>query len=488
MDPSAAEADTPIAVEHAARALSGTWNESREGRDALVARGADAVGPVLALLLDERAPVEWRLAQDVLQRIGEPALVPLVRVLEEAGSREAGRREAGTGEAGAQEIELRSGATLSGLRGADPGAYEPLLRHPRPRVRSAALSFFQGPAAADRVDRLVPLLGDPDPEVRRQALRTVEAARAAAVPRLRALRSGAAPGRWIRAGALEALAGIAGPAGLDGRDLAAWRRLTRIKQREEIPYGLHLCGSWYAVATADRDAVLAAFDLSDPEPVTLRTGEAAWNRDHHSWDRTSAHATCARRFVSPVLHSADGTAWTLVFGHTSQDDHRIEEDDDSERAHDVVVRERCTELSRRFGVAHAYGMSCGDGWTMWCIAEGGEVARHYDAYAVHEGEGAGVVGPAHPAEDGYLLPHEDGFPDDAFDGVELSDPEAFLARYTQVKKELGIPDTCYAADIAARLSVDPSALGPATRRSGPALLALTACGRGHGHPAGALPA
>jgi hypothetical protein len=55
--------------------------------------------------------------------------------------------------------------------------------------------------------------------------------------------------------------------------------------------------------------------------------------------------------------------------------------------------ERCTELSARFGAAHWYGMSCGDGWTSWCIAENGSVQRFYDAYACEEDQG-----PRHPAE------------------------------------------------------------------------------------------
>jgi len=100
----------------------------------------------------------------------------------------------------------------------------------------------------------------------------------------------------------------------------------------------------------------------------------------------------------------------------------------------------------------------------------------------------GTTALPHPAESGLLLPHQDdGFPQGALDGVDTSDPEAFRARYRQVKEELGIPDVCYATDIAARLSVDPGALGAHTRATGRGVLALTACGREHGHPAGALP-
>ncbi|MFD7257927.1 hypothetical protein [Streptomyces sp. NPDC059874] len=273
---------------------------------------------------------------------------------------------------------------------------------------------------------------------------------------------------------------LGGPAALDELDRDAVRRLTRIKQLDEVPEGMHLCGSWYAVPTTDQGAVLEAFDLGVGEPVTVRTGAAAWNHDHHNRSGLG-HDGCARVFVSPVL---DG--FTLVFGGSSQDTHRIEDAGDNglDEAMERVVREKCTELSRRFGAAQWYGMSCGDGWTAWCIAENGEVVRFYDAFDAEE---SGDDGPGHPAEAGYLLPHEHGFPDDAFDGVNPSDSEAFRARYDRVKEELDIPDTCYAVDIAERLSVDPGSMGATTSVSGHGLLALTACGRVHGHPAGALP-
>ncbi|MFI9809072.1 hypothetical protein ACIHEJ_32780 [Streptomyces sp. NPDC052301] len=77
-------------------------------------------------------------------------------------------------------------------------------------------------------------------------------------------------------------------------------------------------------------------------------------------------------------------------------------------------------------------------------------------------------------------------PEGAFDGVDLSGSEGFAA-YNRVKEELGVPDTCRANDIAAPLSVDPGALETGITASGPGVLALTACGREHGRPAGALP-
>ncbi|WP_157852571.1 hypothetical protein [Kitasatospora sp. NRRL B-11411] len=142
--------------------------------------------------------------------------------------------------------------------------------------------------------------------------------------------------------------------------------------------------------------------------------------------------------------------------------------------------------SRRFGSVQWYGMSCGDDRTARCITENGEVVHHYDAYNAEEDGDDDHAG--HPTESGYLLPHQDGFPDDAFAGVSHSDSGAFRARYHQVKEELQIPDACHATHIAARLPVDPAGLGPETRIEGRGVLALTACGREHGHPAGALPA
>lgn len=463
--------------------LSGSWDGTKAARDSLVARGAAVVAPVLEVLCDEESPVDWRVSADVLCRIGEPALLPLAEASASAAS----------ASADSPEVARRVLWALARLDVPDPGVYVPLLAHPHPRVRDNALCAFRsrGEAAMRFVDRLLPLLGDPEPEVGQRAVSVFEAIGTRAVPELRRLRRQPATGPRIRSGALQALAAIDGPAALDDKDRAAWRRLTRIKRPAEIPEGMHLCGSWYAVPSTDQAAVLDAFGLGGPEPVTLRTGAAAWNHDRHAWHRGRVHYKCARVFVSPVL---DG--WTLVFGDSSENTHRIEGADaaEAEKVLASVVRRRCADLSRRFGAAQWYGMSCGDGWTAWCIAEGGDVVRHYDAYEA-EGRGDdedgddedGDDGPAHPAEAGCLLPHQRALPDDAFDGVDLSDHEAFFARYRQVKERLGIPDTCHADDIAARMSVDPGALGAHTRVEGVGVLALTACGREHGHPAGALP-
>jgi hypothetical protein len=230
------------------------------------------------------------------------------------------------------------------------------------------------------------------------------------------------------------------------------------------PQPPHLCGGWFAVPTDDRGAVLDAFGLSGAMTVTMRMGGSVWNRDNHAWD---GHSRCSRMYVSPVL---DG--WTLVFGNLAEAAH-----DRSRRRQ--VVRDRCASLSARFGAAHWYGMSCGDGWTAWCLAEDGAVTRCYDVFEPEDG-----VGSTHPAEDGFRLPHEDpGLPLGWADGIDLFDLERFRARHVEVRHEYGVLEECCATDIAARLSVDLSKLGPDTVVEGRGVIGLTACGREHGTPA-----
>jgi hypothetical protein len=212
-------------------------------------------------------------------------------------------------------------------------------------------------------------------------------------------------------------------------------------------------------------------------PVTMRLGASAWNFDHHNAISRDEHRRCRRMYVSPEL---DG--WTLVFGNTAQAAHLQSGGAAQMDAWMSLIFAACRDLSRRFGEAHWYGMSCGDGWTAWCIARDGEIVRYYDAFEPDQ-----AIGNLLPEESRYVLPHEDPFPDDALDGVDPNDTEAFTARWMHVKDELGIPDACNAALLAQELSVGPASLGPGTAVRGRALLALTSCGRELGMPPGAVP-
>ena len=427
---------------------------------ALAALGAPAVGPLVAILCDEKSAVDSSVSGLLLREIGRPALEPLIEAIASAPTPEAARR---------------AGWAYCGLKIDDLSAFAAGLQHPSPKVRgdSAYVLQLKGEVALPYASDLIELLVDPDADVRQRAIWALRDIGPGVVPTLQEVRR--SRGR-LRRPALEALAAIGGPAALDERDRDLVRRLIRIKIAAETPEPMHLCGSWFAIPTGDQGEVLDAFGLSDPEPVTMRLGASAWNHDHHDWSGPGKeHRRCSRIYVTPRL---DG--WILLFGEPAEDVHRADptEDEDAWRE---VVRDRCRMLSRRFGVAHWYGMSCGDGWTAWCVAENGEIVRFYDAF-----ESERRIGPRHPAEEGYLLGDEDGFPEDAFDDIDPYDQHAFMTRYKRLKQELGIPDTCDATLFAARASTDPSSFGGHTRVEGQGIVALTACGRVHGHPRGAL--
>ncbi len=216
---------------------------------------------------------------------------------------------------------------------------------------------------------------------------------------------------------------------------------------------MHLCGSWYAVpAEVGQPAVLDAFGLAGAYPVSMSVGSAAWTADRHDWDR-GEHGRCARMYVTPGLDD-----WILVFGTVPEVAHTT-----GEGAFERAVRAHTAWLSGRFGTAHWYGASCGDGWTSWCLAEDGAViARH------------GVVVPEPPG-----LRYYD-------DLVPLSTPPS--PRHEQLTVDGGavplrprrrptVPEHAHATTVAARLSVNPAALGPHTTVTGHGVLALTACGQ-----------
>lgn len=431
----------------------------RSAADALVAAGPVAVGPVLEVLCDEDSPVEWGTSAMVLRRIGDAAFAPLAEVIASTPSREVARR---------------AGWAFAGLNVSDGAMYAAALRHSSPGVRKQAAYALQvlESDALPYAQALTGLLADPDPEVRQRAVWAFSAIGAGTVPVLRQARRMPGPGRRT---ALTALAETGGWDALEPRDQELVDRLIRIKIPREVPAPMHLCGCWYAVPVADQAAVLEAFGLSGARSATMRLGESAWNYDHHHHWAGREHARCARMYVTPFF-----SGWTLVFGELPEVAHAGHGEAHNEAMRRSVL-EHCRELSAAFGAAHWYGASCGDDWTAWCLAEGGDIVRYYDIEEPRD-----QIGPAHPAESGYLLPHEDGFPDDAFDGINPNDTKAFTARYLQVKEALAIPDPAHATTIAARTSVNPAALGPHTSVTGHGVIAATECGRSLASPPGAL--
>lgn len=442
---------------------------------ALSASGAAAVAPLMEHLCDEGSPIEWSTTAWVLRRIGDPAVRPLIDVIASDAS---------------AEVRRRAGWTLNGLKISGPVVLAPAFAHADPRVRANAAVVVQYLAAEGvaYADLLLELLGDRDEDVRQRAVWALAAIGEPVTAALRSIRRAPSTGRRRRATALRALAEIGGRDALDARDRVALDRLIAVKRLDEVPEPMHLCGSWYAVPAGDEDEVFAAFGLTDPVPVTMRLGASAWNRDHHSFAHATPHAKHRRVYVSPLL---DG--WRMVFGCASDDLHPDGGTGCADGLDHDLVKARCAALSLRFGAARWYGMSCGDSWTGWCIAERGEVVRYYDAYAAEQEDEDDpeptepvLVGVGHASEEGFALPHEDLFPLEAFADVDRSDPDAFSRRYTQVKNDLNIPDTCDGAIVAGRTSVDPSDLGPQTRKEGSGWLAMTECGRVYGDAPGAL--
>jgi hypothetical protein len=330
---------------------------------------------------------------------------------------------------------VRSACRAFSMLAAGDEVYLEATRHPHATVRQVAASMFRGEQALRHARELLPVLADEDHYVRREALWAFGTMGPDVLPLLHETRRTAKGA--VRRGALAGIVEVAGPDALSQQDRKMIERYIRVKIEEEM-YGteeMHLCGGWYAIRTEDQNAVLGVCGLKDPTPVTKILGGSAWNNDHHAWAKDDEHVRCARVYVTG---SWDG--WTLVFGEPFAHGTRS-------------VPEICAVLSAVFGEAHYYGMSCGDGWTAWCIAEGGEVVRYYDASKPEDQIGELDV------EDGRGLPH-----DWSDENEDLDDIWA-----TEVAEELSVDPTYFEGDI-----------------EGHGVLALTQCGRTYGSPKGFL--
>lgn len=378
-----------------------------EVRAELAGFGREGIEYLLGLS-PERGGVLW----SCYEHFGPEALEPLIRRLQcELTGRD----------------RVRVLYAIGKLNVPDRAVFLPYLEHPDAVVREGGLKGFEDheEAVLAHKDAILRLLSDPDENVRigaynavgsggREILEFITRARRTAPQRARP---------YLR----EMLLEMVGFRQVDARDQAAIRRFIDIRAIGEQPEPMHLCGTWAAIPTTDQGAVLDALGLSDPIPVTMRLGAAAWNRDHHDW---STHNDCRRTYVSPAF---DG--WTLVFGKSPEAGHSTGDEEYRAALNDEVLR-----LSTRFGEAHWYGASCGDGWTAWCIARDGRIVRFYDNFDEDSAIGD---------------PDEDG-------------------------------DDDYATQVAAELSVDPEGLGPHTHVQGRGILALTSCGRELGAPTGVL--
>ncbi|PXX52704.1 hypothetical protein DFR70_13125 [Nocardia tenerifensis] len=451
--------------------------------------GALDIGAALAVLGDGTRGAEWAQAETVLRQAG-PAAWPGLAELIVVGADESAQR------AGAllgfthitDEIRMR----VLSLLDEDPG-----------ERRESVIDFGLGGAAMVPFARvLATSLDDPDPSVVAAAVGAFASIGRATVPVLREVRQSRLRSRRA---ALAALAEIGWDA-IDPRDARLLTRLIASKSRTEIPQSFYPNAEWYALRSTDRDAVLRAFDLSDPVPVTMRAGFERWSTrrtkpsGHWLFGGWADHRQCGQMFVSPAI---DG--WTLVFGKPKQMYHEYEYE------HDAQQR-RCVDLSREFGTVYWYVQiqngGCGD-WMSWCAAEHGALTRyyHHDFYgdAVEVGEPlaaeAGLRDPDAAGLWGLMnshLPHErmlsliraqpdyddQDLDDAAFDAAQ----QIWVGRVRAALAEVGIdiPPTRSAALIAQRTTVGLGELGADSQVEGHGVLALTECGRRWGHR-GAFP-
>lgn len=249
--------------------------------DSLVAAGAAAVGPLFAALRGQDSWTAERDHAEIIGRIGDAAFGPVVEAI-------------ATAESWSQVVS--AGTVLERLQVSDPAMYLAALRHPSAAVRNRTLCVFQtmGERALPYAAEILAYVGDTDEDVQGRASEALREMGPGAVPVLRGIRRSASRSRRL---AFTALADVWGWAGLDAVDRALVRRLIEVKRAREVPEPMTICGGWYAVRTSDQAAVLAAFGLSDPAPVTMRLGEAAWHNDHHNFRAEGG----THVYVTPVL-------------------------------------------------------------------------------------------------------------------------------------------------------------------------------------------
>ncbi|MGW2052067.1 HEAT repeat domain-containing protein [Streptomyces sp. NPDC001858] len=422
----------------------GVPGRRKAAADALVGLGAGQVERLVQELADEGSPVDWRPIADVLERIGDAAFGSLLRGLAAASSE--GSRQ-------------RVGFAFSYLGSAAVHGYTAALSHPVPHVRRMAVLGLQrcGDDARSAVSALLPLLGDPEQDVARQAQDALILQGEHVVPLLQRIRE-RGPGRQ-RARALAVLAELGGEAALSRADVAAIERLIRVKLPDDRPEGMWGCWNhWMAVRGGDQAGIMQILGLARPRPVTFALGNDIVDADGHGCGEDDPYNGYERVFVTPEL---DG--WTLVLGAWC-------DPCGEERSGDVL--RLCCELSARYGQAHAYYYGGqGDG-SAWLIAEHGRVVRRY----CETGEG----------ED-ELLTLGEPLPYERARRVELGlTPGLDAARESQDDEdEWRWAAHDMAADLARSYGVSPLHIGPDTPSRGTGVVALTPYGLAHGVPGGA---
>jgi hypothetical protein len=447
------------------------------------------------VLGDGTRRAEWPQAEAVLRQAG-PAVWPKLAELMVRGPGDSAQRAGAL--LGFSDVTTEVRAEVALVRHEDPSR-----RRIHVRVSANVLGLRGSDATAPFARVLATMFDDPDPRVVTAAVGAFADIGREAVPILQEVRRSAHRSRRV---ALAALAEI-GWDTIAPTDTRALARLIASKLHAEIPQPFYPDGQWYALRTDDRDAVLRAFDLSDPVPITMRAGFARWRLPPERWliNDFSGHRLCAQMFISPII---DG--WTLVFGTPKRriSEHPEHDDGTPAEGEHVAQQRRCMELSRQFGTVYWYveaqAGGCGD-WMGWCLAERGSLIRyyHHDFY-----EGEIEVGKPLAAETGLHTPDGCGLStqirqhlppqqaksllseDPSLEGDDWTE-EAMNEWYDKVEaafadRGVELLPTRSAAIIASRTTVSPVEFGPHTSVQGHGVLALTNCGRRWGHR-GAFP-
>ncbi|MEV8547565.1 HEAT repeat domain-containing protein [Streptomyces sp. NPDC051572] len=422
----------------------GRPDQHEAAADALVTFGVGGVEQLVREVMDAESPVDWRPITAVLGRIGDAGFDGLLQGLVSAST---------------EESRKRVGFAFSQLGAAVLDRYTAALAHPVPLVRRHAVRGIEhcGEAGRSAAALLLPLLGDPDQEVARQAQDTLIRTSEHVIPLLRRVRE-RGPGRQ-RARALTVLAELGGEPALSRADTDAIERLIRIKLPDDRPEPLWACWNyWMAVPGGDQAGIMRTLGLTDPRPVTFALGNDIVDADGHGCD-ADEHTGYERVFVTPEL-----AGWTLVLGAWC--------DPHGQERRENVLR-LCTELSARYGRAQAYYYGgLGDG-SAWLVAEHGTVIRRYGETGEAEDELLTLGDP---------LPYERtrrtelGLHPD-WDAAQESEDDEDEWRWTahdltpDIARSLGAPT--------------PLDLTADTPSRGTGVIALTPYGVAHGVPAGA---
>lgn len=411
--------------------------------DALVTFGADGVEQLVREVMDAESPVDWRPITAVLGRIGEAGFDGLLQGLLSAST---------------EESRKRVGFAFSRLGVAVLDRYTSALAHPAPLVRRQAIRGIEHCGGAGQSAAvLLPLLGDPDQQVARQAQGTLIRTGEHVLPLLRHVRE-RGPGRQ-RARALTVLAELGGESALSRADMAAIERLIRIKLRDDRPEPLWACWNyWMAVPSGDQAGIIRILGLTAARPVTFALGNDIVDADGHGCD-TDDHTGYERVFVTPEL---DG--WTLVLGPWC-DPHGLERRE--------AVLSLCIDLSARYGRAQAYYYGGqGDG-SAWLVAEHGTVIRRYGETGEAEDESLtlGEPLPYERARRTELGLHPDWDPAQESEGDEDEWRCTAHDLAPDIARSLGAPS--------------PLDITADTPSRGTGVIALTPYGVVHGVPAGA---